>query len=254
MQAKQSVAVERRAPGATIVNDIGLLSAEQIPAFWTFLVESGLQVRDSGAGQFFHVRLPELPRWLPIERGRAGAPVTPDVLRPFIASFLKKPLDRVMGEVRAARQAAERVVARAAFAQPVVVEPAAYNLDLPTLLGQAEAPARAAMNAVAELSPHLAINAPVTHEFQSFGEQRAVQRALKAPAPAAQVVSHQGQALKSAPTDDAQYLSDLRDDFALHAPITLTKNATKHDLEVHVSNRWEYADMMMAARTTKAGD
>lgn len=245
MQSQQSVAVERRspgaAPGASIVNDIGLLNAEQIPAFRVYLEESGLLVRDSGAGQFFHVRLPELPRWLPIERGRAGAPVTPDVLRPFVASFLKRPLDSVMGEVRAARQAAERAVARAALAQP-----------LTQLLEQAEAPAHAAMNAVAELAP-LAINAPVTHEFQSLGEQRAAQRALTAPAPAAQT-------LKPAPTDDAQYLSDLRDDFALHAPFTwndingTVAGAEDDGLEYFVQLRWRYADLMLAARTTKAGD
>lgn len=211
---EKSVAVERRspvaAPGASIVNDIGLLNAEQIPAFRVYLEESGLQVRDSGAGQFFHVRLPELPRWLPIERGRAGAPVTPDVLRPFVASFLKKPLDSVMGEVRAARQAAERAVARAAFAQPVVVEPATDPSGLALFLGQAEAPARAAM---AEVAPFVVDSL--------------------------------------ASTAEAQYLSDLRDDLALHAPLSWNGFESLRDFAIR---RWQYADMMLATRTTKAGD
>jgi hypothetical protein len=170
------------------------LNAEQIPAFRVYLEESGLLVRDSGAGQFFHVRLPELPRWLPIERGRAGAPVTPDVLRPFVASFLKKPLDSAIGDVRAVRYAAERAVARAALALPVSVAPALESIPL--------------------IDPQLS----------------------------------------PAPTDDAQYLSDLRDDFALHAPIPLPALFTQEQFERHVKGRWAYADLMMAARTTKAGD
>ena len=195
---EKSVAVERRspvaAPGASIVNDIGLLNAEQIPDFRVFLEESGLQVRDSGAGQFFHVRLPELPRWLPIERGRAGAPVTPDVLRPFVASFLKKPLDSAIGDVRAARLTAERAVARAALALPVTVVSAAPDLEPIPLIDP-------------QLSP--------------------------------------------APTDDAQYLSDLRDDLALHAPVRWDPELS--DVQ-NANRRWEYADVMLAARTTKAGD
>lgn len=209
-QAQQSIAVERRfpvaAPGAPIVNDTGLLNAEQIPAFRAFLVESGLETRDSGAGQFFHVRLPELSRWLPIERGRAGAPVTPDVLRPFIASFLKLPLATAIGEVRAARHAAERNVARAALAQPVVVEVATDPMT--QFQEQATAPARAAM---AALEP--------------------VDR--KAPAPL------------------SRYLSDLRDDLALHAPVRWDPELSA---EANAIRRWEYADVMLATRTTKAGD
>lgn len=208
---EKSVAVERRspvaAPGASIVNDIGLLNAEQIPAFRVYLEESGLQVRDSGAGQFFHVRLPELPRWLPIERGRAGAPVTPDVLRPFVASFLKKPLDSVMGEVRAARQAAERAVARAALALPVTVGTAGPALE----------PTR-----------------PVEPE-QSV------------------VTSLQGVAF-SKPAPLPRYLSDLRDDLALHAPIPLVEHATDEDMRNNAIRRWKYADVMLATRTTTAGD
>lgn len=184
----------------TTVNDSGLVRADQIPAFRAYLVESGLQVRDApGAGQFFHVRSPDNARWLPIERGRAGAPVTPQVLRSYVDGFLRTPLDSAVGQVRAQRQAAERAVARAALALPAVVEPAPE---------------------------------PV-------------------PVPAAQVVSTQGVALKS--TVDAQYLSDLRDDFAVHAP-DMTRFCLIGDLTELVRLRWEYADLMMAARTAKAGD
>jgi len=214
---EKSVAVERRspvaAPGASIVNDIGLLNAEQIPAFRVFLEESGLLVRDSGAGQFFHVRLPELPRWLPIERGRAGAPVTPDVLRPFVASFLKKPLDSVMGEVRAARQAAERAVARAA-------------LDLPLNVFSASP---ALLEPIRPVEPEQSV-----------------------------VTSSQGVAFMPALAKQAaplsSYLSDLRDDFALHAPIPLCSLHTEDDLMNHAIRRWEYADVMLSTRSVKAGD
>jgi hypothetical protein len=198
----------------TIVNDTGLVSAEQIPAFRAYLVESGLRVRDSGAGQFFHVQVPGGTRWLPIERGRAGAPVTPQLLRSYVDGFLRTPLNTAVGQVRAERQAAERAVARAA-------------LDLPR-----------------ECAP-----AP---EHQPLHEQRkAFRESLKTTT--AQLVSTQGVSLKS--TGDAQYLSDLRDDFALHAPIPpLGKHPTEQELEQHVIRRWEYADLMIKHRTTQAGD
>lgn len=214
----------------TIVNDTGLVSAEQIPAFRAYLEESGLQVRDAGAGQFFHVRwqYSGRTRWLPIERGRAGAPVTPQLLRPLVDRFLKNPLDRAVGEVRAERQAAERAVAREALAQPTVVE--ALPGYTAAFKAQVEAPVRAALEAIA----------PFIEEPE----------AIKAPA--AQLVSDQDVALAS--TADAQYLSDLRDDFALHAPITLPMNATAQDMVDNAVRRWQYADLMMAARTAKAGD
>lgn len=199
----------------TIVNDIGLVSAEQIPAFRAYLVESGLRVRDSGPGQFFHVcwAYSGRTRWLPIERGRAGAPVTPQLLRPLVDSFLKNPLDRAVGEVRAERQAAERVVARAA-------------LDLP--------------RECAPVEP-LALD-PASGQDKSFEVV---------------VCTKQGKSLEvidiRKPDADAQYLSDLRDDFAVHAP-TLAHFGHVGDLAELVRLRWEYADLMMAARTTKAGD
>lgn len=206
-----------------IVNDIALFSAEQIQAFREYLEESGLQVRDSGSGQFFHVRLPELSRWLPIERGRGGVPVTPEVLRPFVTSFLKFPLGSVRSDFRAARLAAERRVPRVALAQPVG-----------QFLEKAEAPAHAAINTVKELSSQ-SINAPDAREFQSLGEQRAASRALKVAR--AQPLS--------------RYLSDLRDDLALHAPLVQLANES---LRAFAIRRWEYADLMLATRTNMAGD
>ena len=90
----------------TITNDSGLLKADQMPAFRAYLASvPGVVVRDGGAGQFFHVRLPDLPRWLPIERGAAGVPVTPQQLRGLVDVFVR-------GAVR--ERAAERAVARAA--------------------------------------------------------------------------------------------------------------------------------------------
>lgn len=198
----------------TIVNDSGLVRADQIPAFRAYLEESGLQVRDApGAGQFFHVRSPDNARWLPIERGRAGAPVTPQVLRSYVDGFLRTPLDSAVGQVRAQRQAAERAVARAALAQPTAVDVPAGNSDAPLVL------------------------------FAGVKEGK--------DGPEVRVSSRQGQTLTS--PDDAQYLSDLRDDFAVHAP-NLGHFANVGDLAELVRLRWEYADLMMAARTTQAGD
>lgn len=160
---------------AIIVNDIGLLTADQVPAFRDYLVSIGVEVRDAGAGQFCHVRLPGAARWLPIERGRADAPVTPSAIRELVCDFHKKTLNE--GPAR-------RIAA------------AAGNMQL------------------------------------------------------TQISSFQGEANDSR-LALSTYLSDLRDDLALHAPLVQLANESLHAFAIR---RWEYADLMLATRTTKAGD
>lgn len=165
---------------AIIVNDIGLFKAELIPQFRSFLESKGMQLRDAGAGQYFHVRLPDFPRWMPIERGRAGAPVTPAALRPYVQEFL-----RLVGELPDSQR----------NFHILPLQPDGRLIPIASLQGEAKKPA--AMS---------------------------------------------------------RYLSDLRDDLALNAPISLSKNATEDDLRNHAINRWAYADMMLATRTTQDGD
>lgn len=169
-----------------IVNDSGLLTADQIPAFRAFLVAEGFEVRDSGAGQFFHARFPGAQRWLPIERGRAGAPVTPQVLRQYVTSFQTQPPAGATGKARSDRPG-ELAAARAALSLPVAVPTPAAD--------------------VAEPAP--------------------------TPAPL------------------SRYLSDLRDDLALHAPLFQMPDESLRSFAIR---RWEYADVMISTRTTKAGD
>lgn len=203
--------MQQVAATTTIVNDIGLFDAQQIPAFRAFLEKQGLQVRDGGAGQFFHARLPDLARWLPIERGKAGAPVTPALLRSFVDQFVYTLVESA--PARAARQTAERAVARAALSLPREC-------------------------------------APVEHAESDPGETVICTNALACRPP----VSLQGSQVRKLPVEDAQYLSDLRDDFALHAPIPLGQFATDQDMRDNAIRRFQYADLMMAARTTQAGD
>lgn len=207
--------MQQVAATTTIVNDIGLIDAVQVPAFRAFLEQKGLQVRDGGAGQFFHARLADLPRWLPIERGKAGAPVTPALLRSFVDQFVDQRATPhgESAEARSVRQSAERAVARAALSLPrecAPVEPAESE------------PCKTAIctNAVACRPP----------------------------------VTLQGGQPRKPPVEDAQYLSDLRDDFALHAPIALPESFTTEQLKRHIDGRWRYADLMMLARHTQAGD
>lgn len=155
---------------ATIVNDIGLLTAEQIPLFRAFLESKAMPVRDSGSGQFFHVRPAGSTRWLPIERGRAGAPVTPKVLRTWVDAFNEAPLS--------------------VHALPLGAVPALT-----------------------------------------------------------QISSCQGAQKSAAPL--SRYLSDLRDDFALHAPLLWDDELSALE---NANRRWEYADVMLATRTTQDGD
>lgn len=189
---------------ATIVNDIGLLKAEHIPQFRSFLESKGVQVRDAGAGQFCHVRMPNLPRWMPIERGRGGAPVTPVVLRTLVEEFLVR---------------------------------TGLSRELKQVLSIAEAPARAAIAALAPTLQAQELQSPAAPEM-----------------PLTQVSSFQGSSDIKTPAPLNRYLSDLRDDLALNAPISLSKNATEDDLRNHAINRWAYADMMLATRTTQDGD
>lgn len=175
--------MQQAAATAIIVNDIGLLKAEQIPPFRTFLMANGVLARDAGAGQFCHVLLPDTTRWLPIERGRGGAPVTPANLRHLVDAFLEKQ-------------------AEASKAGPVTL-----------VAVEAVAPAK---------------------------EKPGCTRQCTAPGPA------------RSPAEQ-QYLDDLRDDFAMHAPIDLHSDHPD-DLRINAIRRWQYADMMMATRTTQAGD
>ena len=59
------------------------------------------------------------------------------------------------------------------------------------------------------------------------------------------------QAFKIVQADDAQYLSDLRDDLALHAPLVKRADESVHQFAVR---RWEYADVMLITRSVKYGD
>jgi hypothetical protein len=63
------------------------------------------------------------------------------------------------------------------------------------------------------------------------------------------------QALERQYQADKQYLSDLRDDFAVHAPFSHGGFPNEPgDLERLVQLRWQYADLMMQARAAKVGD
>ncbi|WP_219097602.1 hypothetical protein [Pseudomonas sp. UMAB-40] len=185
---------------AVMVNDIGLLNADQVPAFRAFLEKSGLQVRDSGAGQFFHFRLPDVRRWLPVERGRAGAPVTPDVLREYICQFNKKPLHAAMG--------AFRPPVAGAIATPANSEPAGS--------------ASPALEPIRLVEPAVLSMAPLGARLE-----------FKQPAPL------------------SRYLSDLRDDLALHCPLVQQHNESVRSFAIR---RWEYADVMLSTRSAQSGD
>ena len=172
---------------ATIVNDIGLLKAEHIPQFRSFLESKGVQVRDAGTGQFCHIRMPNLPRWMPIERGRGGAPVTPTALRSLMDEFL------LCDGVKEANQNFQIL--------PVDAVPVAR---------EAEQSAVTSLQGVAFMPP-----------------------------------------LAERPAPLSRYLNDLRDDLALHAPLVQLANETVRSFAIR---RWEYADLMLATRTTTAGD
>ena len=194
----------------------GSLSTEQLLEFRKFLEVGGLTVRDGSGDQFFHVRLPGSPRWVPVERGRGGAPVIRGGLQAYLDRFLSCPAPAMAAlRVRAARPATE--------------------LEFPVEVVKALSHPRLGQHMQGLPVIERSTNSPITDQGSAIHGDRQL-------CPTAKSV------------DDAQYLSDLRDDFAVHAPIFMPVSPSSADLENHVNARWEYADLMMAARTAKAGD
>lgn len=194
----------------------GSLSTEQLLEFRKFLEVCGLTVRDGSGDQFFHVRLPGSPRWVPVERGRGGAPVIRGGLQAYLDQFLSCPAPAM----EALRVRAERPATELEF--PVEVVKALSHPQL----GQH-------MRGLPVIER--CTNSPITDQGSAIHGDRQL-------CPTAKSV------------DDAQYLSDLRDDFALHAPLPIPAFFSLADLQRNVNARWEYADLMMAGRTAKAGD
>lgn len=191
----------------------GSLSTEQLLEFRKFLEVSGLTVRDGSGDQFFHVRLPGSPRWVPVERGRGGSPVIRGGLQAYLDRFLSCPAPALEAlRIRAGRADS---FAGAGDETPPTPQLGKSAQDFPM-------PARCTKT-------------PVTDQ----GSAIQVTRQL---CPTAKSV------------DEAQYLSDLRDDFALHAPVVLPEVFTAEQLERFVQLRWRYADLMIKHRTTMAGD
>lgn len=197
MQAVQAVRSDIKS------NDTRTLPQDLVIPFRAWLEARGVAVSDSGGGQYFRVRLEGQQRWLAIERGKGGAPVTPVALRNLIGDFLQDPSALVL-----------RTVAPA----PAVSDENPNFQILP--LGAVPAPAAA--------------NKPRVR-CKGAGCAKAV---------------------PPAPTEDAQYLSDLRDDFALHAPFSFDGliHVNEETLESLVQLRWQYADLMMKHRPPVYGD
>lgn len=201
-------------------NDNGLFAADMAGKFRKWLEANGYPVRDSGAGQFFQVRLPSGNRWLAVERGKGGSIVTPVVLREVIDTFLS-------GSVSAKTLA-------------LAVASGNHTQTKPT---QAATTAPASNGATSKNFHVMPVGTTLVHDAPGCKSQSC---ASAAPTPA--------------PVEDAQYLSDLRDDFALHAPIPFpalyasTGLPVDEEMLVHVQLRWRYADLMMKYRTTMSGE
>lgn len=201
---------------AAIANGSGKLGIDQIPTFRKFLGLSGLTVRDGSGDQFFHVRLPGSPRWVPVERGRGGAPVIRGALQAYLDQFLSCPAPAIEAVFSLANISGTEpefpVELVKALSHPQLGQ---YVQDLPVI--------------------ERCTNSPITDQGSAIHGDRQL-------CPTAKSV------------DDAQYLSDLRDDFAVHAPIFMPVSPSSADLENHINARWAYADLMMKRRAMKSGD
>lgn len=242
--------VERK---AAIANDVGQLGIDQVSEFRAYLVACGFMARDGSGDQFFHVRRPDdqSRRWIPIERGRGGVPKTPGVLRKYLDAFLSAPASPFREAVVSSARLASVPGTALEFNVEVekalsLVQVGQHMPDLPVIerwTNSRITDQGAIIRGDCQLC-HTAVSDPAAQ----FKEQ------AEAPARAAMAEVAPFVVDSLASTAKAQYLSDLRDDLALHAPFNLPECFTQEQLERHIKCRWAYADLMIKHRTTKAGD
>ncbi|MCK2122081.1 hypothetical protein [Pseudomonas sp. PNPG3] len=216
--------------------DVGVLPTERVRAFRKYLDNHGCQTRDGSGGQHFHVMT--LQGWATLTRSRKGRVGTPRWMRPVVDSFLGSsntamapefwdkfgvtaagiPRKDAAATLRADLQS--EVQRRGIQDQTVAMDPASgHDIAVETI-------------AVIQGEKLLVTSIEKTGAAERRSAQVLPIGAIPAPRQARD-------------SEDAQYLSDLRDDFALHAPLWQQHSES---LESFAKRRWAYADAMMKAR------
>jgi len=244
--------------------DVGLLPAKRVSAFRAFLDGQSVQTRDGRGGQFFHVRT--TAGWAPIQRGKRDQVATPVSLRAVVEDFLKAPIGKAIlsSNSRSLFQALPEFPAGATEVQKLTVLVAAAQgmsgADLAERIAAKDVsaldtlqpvareflgidPANGADHSVETVVRHnesgrlevVDIHKPATGDsFQSLGDRHEAYLQEKAMS-----------------ASQREYLRDLRDDFALRAPLVMNEGET---MAAFADRCWSYADLMIERRPTMAGD
>jgi len=230
-------------------HDSDLLLAVDATSFREWLVRQGVRVRsakgaDKTKGILFWVRPTGTPAWLSVDAPGTAAgkyASTHRNLRAYLNEFLLKPLNSSMRKAKREQPAVANtnglVPVSAAAKKPAQVK------HLP---GAVVAPS--GVQVVHELCAGLsaekavevrkvAANAPTGH-LEAVGLSPAKQCAGSCGAPCSSPATAPAIVLD-------ERLEDLRDDFALHAPLAME---TGESLQAFAARRWEYARVMMEAR------
>ncbi|KTT13632.1 hypothetical protein [Pseudomonas parafulva] len=254
--------------------DVGILSTERVQAFRAYLENHGCQTRDGSGGQFFHVMTAY--GWATMSRARKGRVGTPQWMRSVVESFMASDSTAMAPEFWDKFGITAATIPRKGTAKPVELVPSPDAVHATSRIGSLnpqpqkveyerylnQTTGEISFAVKGSLDPEKFV--PYSHEAAvaagfigadlAQGPERTVEiryqggqvlelneaRLVPYVGPTATLDSH-------TPTSqaDTQYLQDLRDDFALHAPLWLKDGESMAD---HADRRWKYAEAMMKAR------
>lgn len=254
--------------------DAGVLPPERIADFRAYLKAHGCETRDGSGGQHFHVKTPL--GWATLVRAKKGQVGTPHWMRAVVEGFLVSSKHAMApefwdkfgiaavniprtGPLRTdEKKAAVRsdlrseVKRRGIQDTSVAMTPRAEILQVERYLDKGTGEVSCAVKGspgTENLEPYsreaaavdrltglgLASGRDHTVEALVQGGKVLALHAKPSPAPGS----------ANAAKGDAQYLNDLRDDFALHAPLWIKEGESMGDF---AARRWAYADAMIKAR------
>lgn len=254
--------------------DVGILSTERVQAFRAYLENHGCQTRDGSGGQFFHVMTAD--GWATMSRARKGRVGTPQWMRSVVESFMASDSTAMAPEFWDKFGITAATIPRKGTAKPVELVPSPDAVHATSRIGglnpqpQKVEYERYLNQTTGEIS--FAVKGSLDPEkFVPYSHEAAIAAGFIGADPAGgldrtvEIHYQGGQVLElkeerlgpyTGPTDtlsshtptsqaDTQYLQDLRDDFALHAPLWLKDGESMAD---HADRRWKYAEAMMKAR------
>jgi hypothetical protein len=266
-------------------NDTDLLKLDQIDDFRAYLESNKCRTRKGNHAQLMHVHTSA--GWAPIQKGAGGVVKTPVALRAVINDFLLTPVARSLALAKRisdsntiplnapdlALQVAEVVAAKPANDSGSDYTPGCHS-HVVTLQGNTDS--RLALGGVQTCENGDHVHDPIAARRRQWAEFGELLQSLKTEgepqgphillSPRLRELAAQGglmmidlpsfgfdgqQAKQPAPAVDPVHLEDLRDDFAIHCPLTQREDES---LGAFADRRWQYADVMMQKRTPQYAD